>query len=963
MASPDESPERPRAQAGSARRLVIVESPTKARTVGGFLGAGYVVESSVGHIRDLPSEAAEVPKEITGEARRLGVDVENEFEPVYVIPAGKRQQVQKLRRLLREADELYLATDEDREGESIAWHLREVLRPRVPVRRMVFHEITRPAIEEALRSPRELDEELVEAQEARRILDRLVGWEVSPLLWRKVRRGLSAGRVQSVATRIVVDRERERMRFVAGGYWSVQATLAPREEPEPGRPRTVAARLAEVAGRRVAVGRDFDQATGRLQDGARATLLDEGRATALAAWLREGSAPAGAPEPRLRLVDSPALRRGAALRVASVAERPYTQRPPAPFVTATLQQEASRKLRFTAQRTMQAAQQLYESGYITYMRTDSAQLSEEATQALRRQIGELYGQEYLPDRPRRYRAGGRRQQEAHEAIRPAGEILRTPESLARELDRLGRDARALYELVWTRAVASQMRDARGVRTQVRLEGERPAPGGGSEALAFAASGRVIRFPGFLRAYVEGSDDPDADLGDRERLLPPLAVGQLLDVVEAEAQEHETQPPARYTEASLVRELEERGIGRPSTYASILQTIGERGYVHRRGTQLVPTFTAFAVVQLLERHFSELVDLEFTARMEDELDAVADGRLDSAPWLRGLYFGRPSSADAEAEAGAGEAPGEASFREIGLKEAIARGLEAIDARAVSTIPLGEDAAGRPLAVRVGRYGPFVEAAGEDVRADVPDDLAPDELTVERASELLAARPAADAALGVDPESGEPVYVRSGRYGPYVQLGEDPERDEKGKIRRNAPRPRRASLWAGMSPETLTLAEAREVLSFPRTLGHHPESGEPVVAQDGPRGPYLRAGGESRSLRDHDHLREVTLEEALAILSQPRSGGRRGSAQPLAELGPHPESGEPVVVRDGRFGPYVTDGAVNASLPRGTDPASVDLETAVALLAARAERIRSGGGEQGRGRRGQGGRRRPGRRRSG
>ena len=958
MASGDESPDQPRAAAGG-KRLVIVESPTKARTVGGFLGAGYVVESSVGHIRDLPSEAAEVPKEITGEARRLGVDVENEFEPVYVIPAEKRQQVQKLRRLLREADELYLATDEDREGESIAWHLREVLRPRVPVRRMVFHEITRPAIEEALRSPRELDEELVEAQEARRILDRLVGWEVSPLLWRKVRRGLSAGRVQSVATRIVVDRERERMRFVAGGYWSVQATLAPREEPEPGRPRTVAARLAEVDGRRVAVGRDFDQATGRLAAGARVALLDEQRATGVAAWLREGAAPESAEEPRLRLVDAPARGRGAALRVASVAERPYTQRPPAPFVTATLQQEASRKLRFTAQRTMQAAQQLYENGYITYMRTDSAQLSEEATAALRRQIGQLYGQEYLPDRPRSYRARGRRQQEAHEAIRPAGEILRTPESLAGELARLGNDARALYELVWTRAVASQMRDASGVRTQVRLEGERGAPEGGVEALAFSSSGRVIRFPGFLRAYVEGSDDPDADLGDRERLLPPLAVGQLLDVVEAEAQEHETQPPARYTEASLVRELEERGIGRPSTYASILQTIGERGYVRRRGTQLVPTFTAFAVVQLLERHFSELVDLEFTARMEDDLDAVADGRLDSAPWLRALYFGRPSRGEADA----GAAAQEASFREIGLKEAIARGLEAIDARAVSTIPLGEDASGRPVAVRVGRYGPFVEAGGEGGRADVPDELAPDELTVERAGELLAARPAADTALGVDPESGEAVYVRSGRYGPYVQLGEDPERDEKGKIRRNAPRPRRASLWAGMSPETLTLAEARELLSFPRTLGHHPESGEPVVAQDGPRGPYLRCGEESRSLRDHDHLREVTLEEALAILGQPRSRGRRGSAAPLAELGPHPESGAPVVLRGGRFGPYVTDGAVNASLPRGTDPASVDLETAVALLAARAERIRAEGGEQWRRPRGPGGRRGTGRRRSG
>ena len=935
--------------AGAGTRLVIVESPAKARTVGGFLGPGYVVESSIGHIRDLPSEASQVPEGVTGEARRLGVDVENEFAPVYVIPPGKRQQVAKLRRLLREADELYLATDEDREGESIAWHLREVLKPRVPVRRMVFHEITRPAIEQALGSPREVDEELVEAQEARRILDRLVGWEISPLLWRKVRRGLSAGRVQSVATRIIVERERERMRFVRGGYWGVQATLAPREGREPG---TVRARLAEVAGRRVAAARDFDPATGRLARRDAVTLLDERRAGALAEWLRAGPGDAGPEPPHLRVVDAQHPRRGAALRVASVAERPYTQRPPAPFVTSTLQQEASRKLRFTAQRTMLAAQQLYENGHITYMRTDSTQLSEEAITALRRQIGSLYGAEYLPASPRRYRGGARRAQEAHEAIRPAGEILRTPESLSGALARLGRDAAPLYELVWKRAVASQMRDARGVRTQVRLEAEAPASAGG--LLLFAASGKVIRFPGFLRAYVEGSDDPEAELGDQERLLPPLAVGQMLDVVEAAAEQHQTQPPARYTEASLVRELEERGIGRPSTYASILQTISERGYVRRRGTQLVPTFTAFAVVQLLERHFPELVDLEFTARMEDDLDAVADGRIESGPWLRALYFGRERAAETSTPAEG------SSFSEIGLRGAIERGLEAIDARAVSTIPIGEDGEGRPLAVRVGRYGPFVEAGGgeEPLRADVPESLAPDELTVERAGELLAVRPAAAASLGRDPESGEPIYLRSGRYGPYVQLGEDPERDGKGRIARDARRPRRASLWEGMSPETLTLDQAREILSFPKTLGSHPESGEPVVAQDGPRGPYLRAGEESRSLRDHDQLRRITLEEALEILGRPRGGARRGSRAPRAELGPHPQHGAPVVVRDGRFGPYVTDGTVNASIPRGTDPSAVDLEMALALLAAREQRIRAEGGEPGDRPRRRGGRRRAG-----
>ena len=580
------------AAAGGGKRLVIVESPAKARTIGRFLGPGYVVESSIGHIRDLPSTAAEVPAGVTGESRRLGVDVEHDFAPVYVIPAGKKQQVTKLRKLLRDADELYLATDEDREGEAIAWHLREVLKPRVPVRRMVFHEITQQAIEEALASPREVDEQLVEAQEARRILDRLFGYEVSPVLWKKVRPRLSAGRVQSAATRIIVDRERERMRFVRSGYWDLDATLATREPATAEAPATLRARLVEARGKRVATGRDFDAATGQLAADADVTLLDEALASTLAAGLR-----------------------GTELRVASVTERPYTQRPPAPFVTSTLQQEAARQLRFTAQRAMQVAQHLYENGFITYMRTDSTQLSDQAISAARRQIGELYGAEYLPDGPRRYTARGRGAQEAHEAIRPAGEILRTPESLARELAALGPDAPRLYELVWKRTVASQMRDAQGVRTQVRIESDARGTAGESEPVTLAASGKVIRFPGFLRAYVEGSDDPDAELEDQERLLPPLSEGQPLDAREVEARGHETQPPARYTEASLVRELEERGIGRPSTYAAILQTIQDRGYATRRGTQLVPSFTAFAVVQLLERHFAELVDLEFTARME------------------------------------------------------------------------------------------------------------------------------------------------------------------------------------------------------------------------------------------------------------------------------------------------------------------------------------------------------------
>ena len=902
---------------GTGKRLVIVESPAKARTIGRFLGPDYVVESSIGHIRDLPSTAAEVPAGVTGEAKRLGVDVEHDFEPVYVIPASKKQQVTKLRKLLRAADELYLATDEDREGEAIAWHLREVLKPRVPVRRMVFHEITQQAIEEALAAPRELDEQLVEAQEARRILDRLFGYEVSPVLWKKVRPRLSAGRVQSAATRIIVERERERMRFVRSGYWDLDATLATREPATPEAPATLRARLVEARGHRVATGRDFDAATGRLAADADVTLLDE----ALAGTLAEGL-------------------RGTELRVASVTERPYTQRSPAPFVTSTLQQEAGRQLRFTAQRAMQVAQHLYENGYITYMRTDSTQLSDQAISAARRQIGQLYGAEYLPDGPRRYKARGRGAQEAHEAIRPAGEILRTPESLARELAALGPDAPRLYELVWKRTVASQMRDAQGVRTQVRVEGDARSASGESEPVTLAASGKVIRFPGFLRAYVEGSDDPDAELEDQERLLPPLVEGQLLDARESDARGHETQPPARYTEASLVRELEERGIGRPSTYAAILQTIQDRGYVTRRGTQLVPSFTAFAVVQLLERHFAELVDLEFTARMEDDLDAVAEGRLAAGPWLHHLYFGHRDDDGHEPAEGAALA---GSLAKVGLKETIGSGWEAIDARAISTIPLGEDEQGRPLVVRVGRYGPYVQVGDENLRADVPEDLAPDELTAERALSLLAAAAAGEDPLGTDPTSGEPVYVRTGRYGPYVQLGEDPERDEKGKIRADAPKPPRASLWAGMTPETLTVEQALELLSFPKTLGPHPESGEPVTVQDGPRGPYVRAGEESRSLRDLEHLRSVTLEEALRILAEPRAARRGGPQPPIAELGAHPVSGEPLVVRSGRFGPYVTDGTLNASVPKGTDAASLEIDEAVALLAAREQRIREQGGD--------------------
>ncbi len=876
---------------------MIVESPAKARTIGQFLGPDYVVESSIGHIRDLPSTASEIPAKVKGEPwARLGVDVDHDFEPLYVVPSTKKQQVTKLKKLLGDADELYLATDEDREGEAIAWHLREVLQPKVPVHRMVFHEITRPAIEAALANPRQVDEQLVDAQEARRILDRLFGYEVSPVLWRKVKPRLSAGRVQSAALRLIVERERARMRFRQGAYWDVEATLHTRD----GREESVFARLVELDGRRVASGRDFDSTTGELTDAAAVALLDETRATAVARVL----------EP-------------AAFSVTEVNERPYTQRAPAPFITSTLQQEAARKLRYSVQRTMQVAQRLYENGYITYMRTDSTNLSEQAVGAARRQASSLYGNEYVPDQPRRYASSTKGAQEAHEAIRPAGDIFRTPESLRSELDA---DAMRLYDLVWKRTVASQMRDATGLRTQVRLQ----ADAGEHGTAVLQASGKVITFPGFLRAYVEGSDDPDAELEDQERVLPPLRQGQELDATATTPRGHETQPPARWTEASLIRELEERGIGRPSTYASIIQTIQDRGYVWKKGNALVPTFTAFAVINLLEQHFPELVDLDFTARMEDSLDEIAEGRIEARPWLREFYFGNPDS------------PAGDHLRHDGLKATIGDSWEAIDARAVSSIPLGQDAQGRTVAVRVGRYGAYVQADDSDERASLPDDLAPDELTLEEALRLLEHEKLGDRVLGEDDETGEPIYLKTGRYGPYVQLGEDPP-PAKGKAAKDQPKPRRASLWPTMSMETLTLDQAKLLLSFPKVLGTHPESGEPITAQDGPRGPYVRMGNEYRSLEGgHEQLATVTLDEALALLAQPRAGrGAPRGPQVMAELGKHPDSGEPITVRSGRFGPYVTDGTVNASVPKGRDPSLLSLEDAIDLLARREEKLRSEG----------------------
>ena len=848
--------------------LVIVESPAKAKTIAGFLGSGYAVESSIGHIRDLPRSAKEVPTAYKSEpwAKRWGVDVDNDFKPLYVVPAEKKPQVTKLKALLKDASEVYLATDEDREGESIAWHLQEVLSPRVPVRRMVFHEITRAAIEEAVANSRELNRKLVDAQEARRILDRLVGWDVSEVLWKKVMPGLSAGRVQSVATRLVVERERARMAFRSGEYWDLEATFEAKGT-------RFAGSLVAVDGRRLATGKDFDPATGQLTAAGTAVHLDEAGARRLAEGL------AGAP-----------------FAVTSVESKDWKQSPHPPFMTSTLQQEAGRKLRFGAARTMSLAQKLYERGYITYMRTDSTSLSEQAVNAARTEITERYGADHIPASPRRYERKVKNAQEAHEAIRPAGDRFRAPEEVARELES---DEARLYDLIWKRCVASQMADARGRRVSVRIS----APSSTGEQATFSSTGRTITFAGFLRAYVEGSDDPQAELEDKEVRLPELAQGEPVDLAELEPADHFTQPPARYTEAGLVQELEARGIGRPSTYASVIQTIQDRGYVWKKGSALVPSWTAFSVVRLLEEHFDKLVDYEFTARMEEDLDDIARGQRESVPWLRLFYFGNGS---------------------VGLRTMVEERLPAIDARSVNTMPVGVDPEGREIVVRVGRYGPYLSRG--EATAPVPDGVAPDELTVEMAMGLLERGPEEGRLLGHDPETGLPVTVRDGRYGPYVQLGE-PEEGSKKK-------PKRASLFKTMSPGTVTLEEAVKLLSLPRVVGAE-EDGVEIVASPGRFGPYLKKGEDTRSLSAEEQLLTVTLEEARAIFAQPKRGRGRAAPEPLAEFGAHPDTGAPIKLLAGRYGPYVTDGMTNASLPRDADPAQLTAEEAVALLRGRAE----------------------------
>ncbi len=883
---------------------MIVESPAKARTIAGLLGPEFVVESSVGHIRDLPRRANEVPAAYKGEGwARLGVDVDNGFKPLYVVAPEKRDVVAKLKALVKQASEVYLATDEDREGESIAWHLSEVLSPQVPVKRMVFHEITPSAIQRAVEEWRDLDRRLVDAQEARRILDRLYGYEVSPVLWKKIMPRLSAGRVQSVATRMIVERERARMKFRPATWWDLDGTFeAPNSD---GTPQSFGANLVSLGGTTVASGRDFSE-TGVLSARGEVRVLGEEEATALAAGL----------------VDQP-------FTVKSVTEKPLRRSPAPPFMTSTLQQEASRKLRFGAQRTMQVAQRLYEQGWITYMRTDSTTLSDQALAASRGQAAQLYGSEYVPDKPRRYERKVKNAQEAHEAIRPAGESFRTPDTAERELSG---DALRLYDLIWKRTVASQMADATGTSAQLRLVGMPAGAGFGAENPAeeaeFAASGNVITFPGFLRAYVEGSDDPEADLADREVQLPALSEGDAVAATAIEPKSHTTQPPARYTEASLVKNLEELGVGRPSTYASILGTIQDRGYVWKKGTALVPSFTAFAVVGLLEQHFGNLVDYGFTAAMEDDLDEIAQGAQEALPWLTRFYFGdaaAPAGTTTNGAGGAGNGKAVAvagnGHGHLGLKEEVATHLGEIDAREVNSIPIGDDAEGRAVVARVGRYGPYLQR--EDDRASIPEDLPPDELTIEKAEEMLAA-PSGDRTLGTHPDEGLPVIARTGRFGPYVQLGEAVDGGEK---------PRTASLFKTMSLDTVTLDDALQLLQLPRLVGQDPASGEEILALNGRFGPYIKKGTDTRSLAGEEDLFRVTLDEAVALFAQPKRGRGRTAAAPLKELGEDPDTKQPIVLRAGRFGPYVTDGTTNASLRQGDDQETITHERAVELLADR------------------------------
>ncbi|MBM4003703.1 MAG: type I DNA topoisomerase [Planctomycetes bacterium] len=849
------------------KALVIVESPAKARTISRFLGRNFDVEASIGHIRDLPGGAKEVPAEYRGTAwARLGVNVEQGFSPLYIVPADKKQQVNKLKQALKGASQLYLATDEDREGEAISWHLCEVLKPKVPVKRLVFHEITEEAILESLENARQIDDQLVRAQETRRILDRLYGYEVSPLLWRKIGPGLSAGRVQSVALRLIVERERQRMAFVSASYFDIVGSF----QSDAGRP--FQAELTWVDGKRIPTGKDFDSSTGKLRD-ANLCLLNQSEAEQLVQSIRKGP-----------------------FAVGQVEDKPYSTSPAPPFTTSSMQQEANRKLGYSARRTMDLAQSLYENGYITYMRTDSTSLAKVAVDAARDLVRTEYGAEYLPDRPRHYSSKVKNAQEAHEAIRPAGHPFKLPESLRGELTP---DQFRLFDLIWKRTIASQMADARGHLITLHINGE--------QGTRFRASGKSIDFPGFLRAYVEGSDDPEADLADRETVLPRVRVGESIACVELTPKSHVTQPPARFSEASLTQTLEDKGIGRPSTYASIIETILERRYVFKKGNALVPRWLGFSVVRLLEEHLSTLVDYDFTAQMEDLLDEISRGETEHLPYLNRFYFG---GGDAQ-----------------GLHATVEKTIKDVDARHMSRFLIGTPDSGESIHVRVGRFGPFLEQGTR--RASVPDDIPPDELTLSRALELLDQSAKAETPLGFCPSTNRPVYLRQGRFGAYVQLGRlDPDNDDEPV--------KNASLLKGMNSSEVTVEVALQLLALPRTVGVDPRTQQEIVAHNGRFGPYVKCGDETRSLPAEISPLQVSLEQALQLLSVPKTTGRRRSApkEPLKVFPPSPVTSEPIRLMSGYYGPYVTDGQTNASLPKDLAPEALTFEQATMLLAERA-----------------------------
>ena len=853
------------ASAPNGKSLVIVESPAKARTIKKFLGADFEVEASIGHVRDLPHGAKEIPKQYKEEDwAHLGVNVDQDFAPVYIIPAGKKKQVDKLKRLLKDSKKLYLATDEDREGEAISWHLRELLKPKVPVHRLVFHEITKEAISDALDHPRDIDDGLVKAQETRRVVDRLFGYEVSPLLWRKVRPKLSAGRVQSVAVRLIVQRERDRMAFRSATYWDLVAEFANAQD------KTFQATLVSVGGQRIPSGKDFDAATGKPKKEGLA-VLDQSTVEKLAERLR-----------------------GADFRVTSLTEEPYRSKPYAPFTTSTLQQQANLKLGFTARRTMQVAQSLYENGHITYMRTDSTNLAQVAVEAARSLVASSYGSEFLPETPRTYSGKVKNAQEAHEAIRPAGHPFQLPETLRSQLNT---DDFRLFELIWKRTIASQMEDARGRSVKITVE---------ADDAVFHATGRIIDFPGYLRAYVEGSDDPDAVLADKETILPAVSEQESLRCKQLDSKDHTTQPPARFSEAALTRELERLGIGRPSTYAAIIDTILARDYVFKKGNALVPNWVAFSVTQLLERHLPKLVEYEFTAKMEDDLDAISRNEAKYEDYLNDFYHGDGTP---------------------GLKKQLENKIEEIDARNVCQVLIAKPEEGPfqdEIFVRVGRYGPFLEQG--ERRASLATELPPDEMNCETALELLERAAQADEPLGNCPETGKPVFLKEGRYGTYVQLGSTDD-DEK---------PKNAGLLKGMESKDVDLEVALKLLSLPRTMGDHPDSQEPVVAHNGRFGPYIKCADETRSLPAEISPIDVTLEQALHLLSQPKQNrrGRAAPKEPLKVFGESPVTGEAIKLLDGRYGPYVTDGTTNASIPKSIPSEEVDFKMAVDLLAQRA-----------------------------